>query len=112
MLFGADDVCYILFRCCSAMWLLVVVLMDIFVVPTLLRVLISTLLRVLIGNYGGLLLGVATPVAAMVTLTSALLAMMMTRDVQMGLICYIFRLLGVIQCASIVFCALIGCTLC
>ncbi|MFS7947398.1 hypothetical protein Hanom_Chr06g00547821 [Helianthus anomalus] len=85
------------------MWLLVVVLMDMFVVPTLLRVLISTLLRVLIGNYGGLLPSMATPVAAMVTLSSALLVMMMTRDVQMGLICYIFRLLGVIQCASIVW---------
>ncbi|KAF5815190.1 hypothetical protein HanXRQr2_Chr03g0120301 [Helianthus annuus] len=86
MLFGADNVGYILFRRCSAMWLLSVVLIDMYAVPTLLRVLISTLLRVLIGDYSGLLPGVAAPVAAMVALT---LAMMMTRGVQMGLICCI-----------------------
>ncbi|MFS7950738.1 hypothetical protein Hanom_Chr07g00586721 [Helianthus anomalus] len=105
MLSGPDDVRYMLFCRCSAMWLLAVVLMDMYVVPTL--------LRALIGNYGALLPSVATPVVAMVTLTRALLAMMMmTRDVQMGLICNMFKLLGVVQCASIVFCALIGCTLC
>ncbi|KAM0001359.1 hypothetical protein Hdeb2414_s0377g00880731 [Helianthus debilis subsp. tardiflorus] len=68
------------------MWLLAVVLIDMYAVPTLLRGLISTLLRVLIRDYSGLLPGVAAPVAAMVALTRALLAMMMTRGVQMGLI--------------------------
>ncbi|KAJ0525842.1 putative major facilitator superfamily domain-containing protein [Helianthus annuus] len=60
-----------------------------YAVPTLLRGLISTLftlLRVLIRDYSGLLPGVAAPVAAMVALTRALLAMMMTRGVQMSLI--------------------------
>ncbi|MFS7947806.1 hypothetical protein Hanom_Chr06g00552521 [Helianthus anomalus] len=108
MLFGADDVSYILFRRSSAMWLLAVVLIDMYVVPTLLRVLVSTLLRVLIGDYSGLLPGVAAAVAAMVALTHALLAMMMRRGVQMGLICCIFRLLGVVKCASIVFCVLVA----
>ncbi|MFS7948462.1 hypothetical protein Hanom_Chr06g00560291 [Helianthus anomalus] len=40
---------------------------------------------VLIGVYGGLLPSVATPVAAKSTLTRALLAMMMTRDVHLSL---------------------------
>ncbi|MFS7978519.1 hypothetical protein Hanom_Chr10g00916431 [Helianthus anomalus] len=112
MLFGADDVGYIFFCRCSAMWLPAVVLIDMYAVSTLLRVLISTLLRVLICDYSGFLPGVAAPVAAMVALTRALLVMMMTRGVQMGLICCIFRLLGVVKCAYVVFCALVGCNIC
>ncbi|MFS8030313.1 hypothetical protein Hanom_Chr17g01532541 [Helianthus anomalus] len=83
-----------------------------YAVPTWLRVLISTLLRFLIGDYSDVLPGVAAPVATMAAVTRALLAMMMTRGVQMGLISCIFRLLGVVKYASIVFCALVGCTLC
>ncbi|MFS7978514.1 hypothetical protein Hanom_Chr10g00916381 [Helianthus anomalus] len=91
MLFGADDVGYILFRHSSVMWLLAVVLIDMYAVPTLLRWFATC---------------VTAPVAAMVALTRALLAIMMTRGVQMGLICCIFRLLGVVKCAFVVFCAL------
>ncbi|MFS8018645.1 hypothetical protein Hanom_Chr15g01394471 [Helianthus anomalus] len=77
MLSGANDAAYILFRCRPAMRLLAVVLMNMCVVPAL--------LSVLIGVYGGLLPGVATPVAATSTLTRASLAMMMTRDVDLSL---------------------------
>ncbi|MFS7919928.1 hypothetical protein Hanom_Chr03g00218351 [Helianthus anomalus] len=83
-----------------------------YAVPTWLRVLISTLLRFLIADCSDVLPGVAAPVAAMAAMTRALLAMMMTRGVQMGLISCIFRLLGVVKYASIVFCALVDCTLC
>ncbi|MFS7919927.1 hypothetical protein Hanom_Chr17g01532531 [Helianthus anomalus] len=77
MLSATNDVAYILFCCCQATWLLVVVLMNMCVVPSL--------LSVLIGVYDGLLPGVATPVAAKSTLTRALLAMMMTPDVHLSL---------------------------
>ncbi|KAF5820736.1 hypothetical protein HanXRQr2_Chr01g0005571 [Helianthus annuus] len=77
MLSGANDAAYILFCCCPATRLLAVVLMNMCVVPALLSVLISI--------YGGLLPGMATPVAATSTLTRALLAMMMTRDVHLSL---------------------------